>query len=86
LNSTWWNATIYPNQSVTTHPPGLTHRIYWDAFQVLGAGFTNTVSLRAAAQDVSLTGDWSAAVAYQVRTFAGNNPQAFGDFAGTFVN
>jgi hypothetical protein len=35
---------------------------------------------------VTLTGDWSAPVAYQVRTFAANHAQAQADYASTFMN
>ena len=48
-------------QPMTAHPSGRTHRLYWDAFQDLGTGFTNTVSLRALARDITLMGDYSAA-------------------------
>lgn len=86
LETTGSNATLYPAQYLTTHPTGHTHRVYGNATNDLGVRFTNTVSLRARAQDVTLTGDWSGPVAYQVRTFAASNARATNDYATTFMN
>ncbi len=76
----WANATIaaidglaYPHSSfVATDPTGRLHQVSWDAARDLGAGFTNTVTLRARAQDNTLLGEWSPPVSYTVHNSVAN--------------
>jgi len=67
----WSNATIVTIDGAAygyaaTHPTGITHTVVWNAVRDLGAGFTNYILLQARAHDVSLTGNWSPAVAYSL--------------------
>jgi hypothetical protein len=71
----WSNATIAAINGaalgpVAASPTGQTHQVSWNAGLDLGSGFTNSVRLRARAQDVTLTGEWSAEVAFLVRNSA----------------
>ena len=72
----WLDATLVsadgsaysPATRVATLPTGLEHDLVWNAGHDLGAGFTNSVLLRARASDVTLTGEYSATVPYHVET------------------
>lgn len=73
----WSNATVLSIDGqmvgrVTALPTGSDHVLLWNAGRDLGAGFTNTVLLRARASDVTLTGDYSSTVSYRVEVSAGN--------------
>ncbi len=86
----WSNATLAAINGaaygpVTTSPTGHIHRASWAAGLDLGAGFTNSVWLRARAHDVSLTGDWSSEVLYSVQNSAAL-PVASNDVATTYEN
>ena len=67
---------------VATLPTGLEHDLVWNAGRALGAGFTNTILLRAHASDVTLTGDYSASTPYRVE-ISGGNPMANPDGTNT---
>jgi YD repeat-containing protein len=82
----WRPATIDLTGYLGTYPTGVTHIVTWNAALDLGPGFANTVQLRARAQDISLVGDWSGPVSYQVETVVGNNPRAYNDTAITVMN
>jgi YD repeat-containing protein len=83
----WSNATIAlsgaVNGYVATSPDGQIHQVYWDAARDLGPGFTNIVSLRARAQDITLTGEWSPPMSYTVQNSLTNMVRATNDFAAT---
>jgi len=73
----WSNATILSVDGqtvarVTALPTGSDHILLWNAGRDLGAGFTNTVLLRARASDVTLTGGYSPSASYRVEVSAGN--------------
>ena len=82
----WLPATMDLTGYLATYPTGVTHTVVWNAALDLGPGFANTVQLRARAQDISLVGDWSGAVPYQVTTLVGNHPHAYPDSAITDMN
>jgi YD repeat-containing protein len=90
----WSNATIAAINgaalgAVAASPTGQTHQVSWNAGLDLGSGFTNSVRLRARAQDVTLTGEWSAEVAYLVRnsaTLPAAQDDATNTFQGTWVD
>ncbi len=86
----WSSATIAVNGAaggrVATSPSGQTHYVSWDAAHDLGAGFTNTVQLRARAQDNTLVGDWSPPVLYSVQNSWTNRVWATNDVATTPMN
>lgn len=84
----WSNATIAAINGaaygpVAAYPTGQTHQVSWNAGLDLGSGFTNSVRMRARAQDVTLMGEWSAEVAYLVRNSA-TLPVAQDDATNTF--
>ena len=83
----WANVTIVGIDgraygAVAAVPAGATHQVVWNAGRYLGAGYTNNLLLRARASDVTLIGDWSAAVTYRVEISLGN-PMATNDAAAT---
>lgn len=52
--------------AVAALPTGAVHQLRWDALADLGLGYTNIVKLRARSRDLTMQGDWSASVPYQV--------------------
>jgi hypothetical protein len=52
--------------AVAALPAGVTHQLVWNASMIFPPGTTNTVWLRARGRDVTLTGDWSPPVVYQI--------------------
>jgi len=54
------------DQAVSAAPTGSVHQVVWNAAAALGAGFANSIQLRARGRDVSLTGNWSQTVVYRV--------------------
>jgi len=70
--SCWSNATVSaldggaPDAAVTAMPSGTIHVLTWNAGANLPAGFSSNVLLHACARDVTLRGDWSPSVVYQI--------------------
>ncbi len=86
-DSVWSNATIVVSGAaqgwVASSPIGMTNQVYWDAARDLGPGFTNTVKLRARAEDNTLMGEWSPPVMYAVQNSLTTRLWATNDVATT---
>lgn len=66
--------------TVAAQPSGTVHQLRWNTLEAagLGMGYTNIVRIRARSRDLTMQGDWSPAVPYQID----NNETRDGDGDG----
>lgn len=64
---------------VAAMPTGTTHELLWNSGADLGAGFSNSVLLRARSMDVTLWGPWSQPMVYRVTVTDDSNRDGIPD-------
>ena len=64
---------------VEAMPTGSMHRLIWNARQDLGGSYSNSVLLRIRSHDITLWGDWSTPVGYQVSVSDDSNHDGIPD-------